>query len=99
MFLSQIVRFEPFSIIFFYILHLFMNIFTISNLKSLFYHWSWVFNLRKEFESLDNPKLQVTFMHHLSYLSDEEDYKNKNIQFHLVECDENMTVDDEMKKP
>ena len=30
-------------------------------------------------------------MHHLSCLSADKDYKNKNIHFYMVECDENMT--------
>ena len=33
----------------------------------------------------------VTFMHHLSCLSADKDYKNENIHFYMVECDKNMT--------
>ena len=30
-------------------------------------------------------------MHHLSCLSFDKDFKNENIYFYMVECDENMT--------
>ena len=40
---------------------------------------------------IDNYKMYVTFIHHLSCLNFDKDYKNDNIHFDMVECDENMT--------
>ena len=40
---------------------------------------------------VDNSKIKVIFMHHLSCLGADKDYKNENISFYMTKCDENMT--------